>query len=330
MTSVLVAIPDATLEVLLTPQARQRLEAATEVWYAGPGPIRELPEGTADRFDVAITGWGTPANQDLIGSKLRLLVHTAGSFRTIIPAEVLTSGVRLSQAGSDPMAKAVAEAALSLELMLLRHLHTYDRQMQNSRDYKASRTPEYGDDIATVRHGLVGLSRVGVWHAKMLRGLGAEQIVAYDPYWEADQAAALGVRLVGFDELFANSDVVAIHAPVTDDTRGMVGARQFAALPDGGIVVNTARAAVIDNEALEAELVSGRLRAGLDVFAEEPLPASSKLYGLPNVILTPHIAGATRQARFAQGDAMVDEVLRWAAGEPLQFEVDPEAYARLS
>src|SRR5699024_1217756 len=131
-------------------------------------------------------------------------------------------------------------------------------------------------------------------------------------------------------ELCASSDVLAIHAPVTEQTRHMLDADLSGRLRDGAIVVNTARSAVIDMQALTEELVSGRLSAGLDVFDVEPLPADSPLYGLDNVLITPHVAGGTVEARFAQGAGVTEEIAAHLAGEPMRYEVTPEIYHRLS
>lgn len=325
---VLVALNTAFRELLFTSDAWNRLEKLADVDVLSDGAAA-LPERVCSEYDVLITGWGTPQLRCVDGDRLRLIVHTAGSWREALGPDVFSSEVAVSQAGSDPMARAVAEFALTMELVLLREVHTYDRGMQTTRDYAASRYPEFGTAIHTVRHGLVGLSRVGVWHARMLRGLGCEDIVAFDPYFSPERAAELGVRLVPLDDALA-SPVVAMHAPVTPETRRMLGREEFACIPDGGIFLNTARAAVIDGDALERELVAGRIRAGLDVFDEEPLPAGSALYGLPNVLLTPHVAGATRQARWEQGSCAVDEVERLLAGERLLFEVERAAVAHLS
>lgn len=327
-TRILVALNTEFRELLFTADAWRRLEALAAVDVL-PDDATVLPDDVCSAYDVLITGWGTPQLQRVDGTQLQLVVHTAGSWREALGAAVFSSDVAVSQAGSDPMARAVAEFALTMELVLLREVHTYDRGMQTTRDYAASRHPEFGTGIHTVRHGLIGLSRVGVWHAKMLRGLGCEELVAYDPYCSATRAADLGVRLVSLDEALA-SFVVALHAPVTPETRGMIGAEQLARIPDGGIFLNTARAAVTDSGALEKELVAGRIRAGLDVFDREPLPAESPLYGLPNVLLTPHVAGATRQARWDQGTCAVDEVERFLTGKPLQFEVLKAEAAHLS
>lgn len=324
---VYVALEERYRRILFDEAAWRRLEALADVEVM-PDGAPTLPAGLCSDYDVLITGWDTPQLARIDGARLRLVIHTAGSWRGAL-GEAVLERVVVCQAGSDPMARAVAEFALTLELMLLREAHTYDRGMQRTRDYAASRHPEFGTAIHAIRHGLVGLSRVGAWHARMLRGLGCTDLVAFDPYCPAERAAELGVRLVPLGEAMA-SPVAALHAPVTPETRGMIDAAQLARVPDGGIVLNTARAAIVDTAALERELVSGRIRAGLDVFDEEPLPASSPLYGLPNVICTPHVAGATTQARFAQGAAAVEEIARFAAGEPLLTAIAPGAAAHLS
>ncbi len=324
---VFVGLDAATRAVLFDRPTWARLARLARVDCLEEGA--RLPESLCSEYDVLVTGWGTPMLERLDGDRLKLVAHSAGSWRAVITEEVLAGDVQVTQAGSDPMARAVAEFALTLTLMLLRHAHTYDRGMQTTRDYSASRRPEYGRSIEAVRHGLVGLSRVGIWHARMLRGLGCDDVVAYDPYFPQERAADLGVRLGTLEEAMA-SDVVALHAPVTAETQGMVGRRELGLIPDGGVLINTARAAIVDGAALEAELLSGRIRAGLDVFDEEPLPASSPLYGLPNVILTPHVAGATTEARFLQGRSVVDEIERHLAGEPLLHRIEPGRAAQLS
>lgn len=323
---VYVGLDESVREILFDADTWARLEKLADVDVLGAG--RLLPQRLCDDYDVLVSGWGTPLLEAVDGDRLGLVVQSAGSWRSAVTEAVLAA-VPVAQAGSDPMARAVAEFALTMQLSILRHLHTYDRGMQSTHDWVASRHPEYGTAIHAVRHGLIGLSRVGVWHARMLRGLGCEDIVAFDPYWNDDAASMLGVRLVSLEEAMS-SQAVSVHAPVTPETRGMLGERELALIPDGGVLINTARSAVINTAALERELLSGRIRAGLDVFDEEPLPSSSPLFGLPNVLLAPHVAGATREARYEQGRTVVDEIERHLGGEPLRFAVDPGVAARLS
>jgi len=331
---VYLAIRPSERELLYDEPTLARLRELAEVVLApDPGAGRaELPAGLADDFDVLITSWSTApfTPEQLVGTRLRLAVHTAGTLRGLFPKEVLTRGVRLAQGGSAPMAVAVAELALTLTLVLLREVHSMDRALQATRDWRAGGSGRLTHGIREQTIGLVGLSRVGREYASMVRGLGVQQVLAHDPFASEADAAELGVELVDLPSLCERSDVLAIHAPVTEQTRGMLDAALLARLRDGAIVINTARSAVLDMAALTAELVSGRLRAGLDVFDVEPLPTDSPLFGRDNVVLTPHVAGGTVGARFAQGAGVAREVAAFLAGEPLRYEVTEEIYDRLS
>jgi glyoxylate reductase len=153
--------------------------------------------------------------------------------------------------------------------------------------------------------GIVGLGRIGSAVARRAEGF------------------ELNVRSIrsrdggdALDELLAGSDIVTIHAPLTPATDGLIDARRLALLRDGSVLVNTARGELVDEDALVAELVSGRIRAGLDVFAHEP-HVPEPLLTLPNVVLTPHLGSATRQTREAMTRLVVDNVLALARGEQL-------------
>nr|WP_108871226.1 hydroxyacid dehydrogenase [Tessaracoccus timonensis] len=325
---VLVTMPEHVREELFTADEWRRLESLGEVRCLADDE-RRLPIGVCSDVDVMVTGWESPKLESVDGDRLRLIVHSAGGFKTVICEQVFDAGVTVSQAGSDPMAHAVAEFALGLGICLLREIYTYDRAMRATRDFDASQCPRLSRGITAARQGLVGLSRTGKWHARLLRGVGCSDVVAYDPYCSESEASGLGVTLGSLDEVMG-CELVSLHAPVTPETLRMIGARELALIPDGGALVNTARAAIVDMDALERELRSGRIRAAIDVFDEEPLDPSSPLFGLPNALLTPHVAGGTVQARWAMGRAVVDEIERFALGSPLQFLVQPATVNRLS
>ncbi|MGS2618953.1 hydroxyacid dehydrogenase [Micromonospora sp. LZ34] len=330
--TVCVVVAPDEYDLLFAPATRQRLHDLATVDFGDGDRATMLPPAAADRFDVVITSWSTtPFSPDLLrGGRLRLALHSAGSIRRLFPAEVLQAGLRVCQAGAAAMAPAVAEMALTLTLALLRNLHRHDRALWTGRDWAAARQPVLGRALAARGVGIVGLGRTGREYARMVRAMGASALRAYDPYADPAVAAAVGVELVGLAELFRRSDVVAVHAPSTPETRHLVGRRELAALPDGAVVINTARSWVVDEQALLAELVAGRLSAGLDVFDTEPLPSTSAFLGLPNVIVTPHVAGGTMEARQMQGRLVVDELYRFVAGERLEHEVRVEAYDLLA
>jgi glyoxylate reductase len=163
--------------------------------------------------------------------------------------------------------------------------------------------------------GIVGLGRIG--QAVARRAEGFELRVLYTQRTPAQTELGEYREL---DELLAESDLLSIHTPLTPETRGLIDARRLALLRDGACVVNTARGEIVDEAALVAELVSGRLRAGLDVFAHEPnVPA--ELLPLQNVVLTPHLGSATRQTREAMTRIVVDNILAFERGDPLPTPV---------
>jgi glyoxylate reductase len=159
--------------------------------------------------------------------------------------------------------------------------------------------------------GIIGLGRIGQAVARRAQGFELRVLYAQRTPAETD----LG-EFRELDELLPESDLVTIHAPLTPETRGLLDARRLALLRDGAAVVNTARGEIVDESALTAELVSGRLRAGLDVFTHEP-HVPGELLELPNVVLTPHLGSATRQTREAMTRLVVDNVLAFERGEPL-------------
>jgi glyoxylate reductase len=157
--------------------------------------------------------------------------------------------------------------------------------------------------------GIVGLGRIGSAVARRAEGF---------------ELRVLSTRRRGgmaLDQLLAESDIVTIHAPLTAETQGLLDARRLSLLRDGACLVNTARGEIVDEDALVAELVSGRIRAGLDVFAHEPhVPAA--LVSLANVVLTPHLGSATRQTREAMTRIVVDNVLAYERGDALLTPVE--------
>jgi glyoxylate reductase len=148
--------------------------------------------------------------------------------------------------------------------------------------------------------------------------------VLYTSRTALDRAAEieLGIEARALPELMAESDIVTLHCPLTDDTRGLIGADLLARMRDGSCLINAARGALVDEAALVAELRSRRIQAGLDVFWHEPAWPEA-LSGLANVVLTPHIATATAPARFAMTRVLVDNLLAAAAGRPLITPVTP-------
>ena len=205
---------------------------------------------------------------------------------------------------------AVADLTLALILACRRHLVASDRFVREGRWRRGWARPELlGRDLAGSTLGLVGLGRIGSEVAKRAQAFG----MRVTHHGRSD-----GLPL---EELLRTADVVSLHAPLTPETRGLISRERLALLRDGATLINTARGAIVDEEALVDELVSGRISAGLDVFAHEP-HVPEQLLDLSNVVLTPHIASATVETRAAMTRVLVDNVLAFLRSEPLPNAVD--------
>jgi glyoxylate reductase len=177
-----------------------------------------------------------------------------------------------------------------------------------------------GDEVSGATLGIVGLGRIGRAVARRARAF--DMRILYTKRVPLDAAGGLEYREL--DDLLRDSDVVTIHVPLTDETRGLIDERRLALLRDGACFVNTARGAIVDEPALINELASGRIRAGLDVFAHEPAVPEA-LLGLPNVVLTPHVGSATQATREAMTRVLVDNLLAAERGDPLPTPVSAAA-----
>jgi len=279
-------------------------------------------DGVADERKVLFTGWGTPALGDLAEwhpgqFAVRLIGHTAGTVKHLLPAAAIERGLLVTHA-NDSLAEAVAEFTLGAIVMARRHAFAAAARVRDGREALplALQHEVRGSTI-----GIIGASAIGRRVMKLLAPLDVT-LLLYDPYCPADVAAEHGASLVGLHDLLRGSQIVSLHAPVTPETIGMLGAAEFAAMQDGALFVNTARGRLIDHDALLAELQSGRLAALLDVTdPNEPLPHDSPFFALENCTVLPHMAAVTVEARLRQSQMTIDETLSFLAGEPLRFQV---------
>lgn len=277
--------------------------------------------------DAVITSWGTPViTPELLAmaDNLKIVGHAAGSVKRLMPTEGYERGI-VVLSGAPIIADAVAEYTLWAILSGQRNLHHYDKFMKQERGWKTSEE-HYGHCLYRKKVGIVAASMVGRRVIRLLAPFGCD-IMVYDPYLGDADAADLGVRKVELEPLFAESDIVSIHAPTTPETKNMIGASHFQAMRDDTLLINTARAWVTDQDALLAELQRGRIHAYLDVFDREPLPADHPLRDLDNVFLTPHISGHTTETRQWLVEGIAEDMVRFFKGEALQLAVP---YQRLN
>jgi D-3-phosphoglycerate dehydrogenase len=220
---------------------------------------------------------------------------------------------------------AVAEFTVGVMISLTRSVVASSRTLANGRwDARYFRFPLAGPELRASRVGLVGLGAVGSRVAALLRGFGSD-VVAFDPYADPQAAAAVGARLVPLDELLSLSDIVSVHARLTEDTRAMFDGFAFAAMKPGAYFVNTARGELVDQKALLAALEDGHLAgAALDVFRPEPPAPDDPLLSRPDVIVTPHLAGSSRQVATESAQRIADAVARFVADGTLEHCANPD------
>ncbi|MFI2763940.1 hydroxyacid dehydrogenase [Streptomyces echinatus] len=278
--------------------------------------------------EILITGWGCPRlDPDVLDAapRLRAVLHAAGSVKGLTGPGVWQRGIAVSSA-ADANAVPVAEYTLAMILLAGKDVFALRDRLRDRRAFPYDGIlPGVGNHGRRV--GVVGASRIGRRLIGLLRPHDLAVTLA-DPYADAAEAARLGVALLPLEELLRSSDVVSLHAPQTAETRRLIGARELALMPDGAVLINTARGALVDHEALVAELRTGRLSAVLDVTDPEPLPADSPLYDLPNAFVTPHLAGSQGNEVARLGRVVVEEAERLAAGHGLLHAVDHASLER--
>jgi phosphoglycerate dehydrogenase-like enzyme len=283
--------------------------------------------------EVLITSWGASrltAERLALMPKLRAVLHCAGSVRPLVTDEFWSRGIVLSSA-ADANADPVAEYTYAAVVMAGKKAPFLAGEGRVRRS-DWNETLRWGP-LSTVglTVGIIGFSRIGRRVVDRLVGrLEGVRCLVTDPYADPEAVAAAGAELVSLDEMLSGVDILSIHAPELPETRHMIGAEQLAALADHTTVINTARGSLIDTAALEAECRSGRLNAILDVTDPEPLHSDSVMYDLPNVMITPHVAGSLGTERLRMSDLALDELDRLIAGEELEHRIREEDMAHVA
>lgn len=274
--------------------------------------------------EVLLAGWGAPRIPSALVPRLRAVVYAGGVAAACLsePTEHAARGVTASNARSVNAAP-VAEYTLATILLANKRARAAERDYREHRRMP-ERSPEVGNYQRTV--GIVGASRVGRGLIELLRPF-ALDVIVHSPELTPADAEALGVRIGTLEAVAAQSHVLSLHQPLLPETTGQIDARILALMPDGATLINTARGAVVDEAALVAELRTGRIEAVLDVTDPEPPPPDSELWSLPNVVLTPHIAGSMGRELHRIGDSVAAEAERYADGLPFAHPEDLDGAA---
>ncbi len=320
------------LPLLFPPYVLARLRESVDIDpalvaedFGDPGVAEVLA-----RTEILVTGWGCPRLDAAVldaAPRLRAVLHSAGSVKSLATPELWRRGIAVSSAA---VANAVPVAEYTLAMILLagKDLFAARDRLRTERAFPGwgltSGIGNYGRRV-----GVIGASRIGRRVIELLRPFDLP-VSLTDPYVDEAGAAELGVPLLPLVDLLRTSDIVTVHVPETPETRHLIGSRELALMPDGAVLINTARGGLLDHEALIAELRTGRLSAILDVTDPEPLPADSSLYDLPNAFITPHLAGSQGNEAARLGLAVVEEAERLGAGQQLAHGIAQSELERMA
>jgi len=297
--------------------------APAETWGEHRAALAEV--------EVLFSSWGMPVmDAELLDAlpKLRAVFYAAGSVRSFVTEAMWARGIRLTAAAAQN-AIPVAEYATAALILGLKHFWHYPRGLHGAHSTHVAKPDAPTPYRSTI--GLISYGKIARLVRERLRRHDVN-IAVYDPFLSAADAQRDTVQKVdSLDELFATSDALSLHAPLLPETEGMLRGHHFESMRPGAFFLNTARGALIDEPAM-INVFRRRpdLTAVLDVTNPEPPAPDSALFTLPNIILTPHLAGSVGPECQRMGDAMIDEFLRYRAGDPLRWELNAAQAALLA
>ena len=307
-------------------------------WPVAPfGPVAEVREAAGSEADVIAALPGASIVVTEMAPLTRRVIGAADALRLIVVCRGGPVNVNLEAATERGIpvcytparnAAATAEYTIGLILAAMRWIVAGHQDLVGGvwrGDFYSY--DKAGAELEGKTVGLVGFGAVGSRVARVMRAFDAEVLVA-DPYVDPAAVTEAGATLVTLDELLPRAEVLSLHARLTPETRHLIGREEIARLPDGAVLANAARGGLLDQDALCDALDGGKLRAAaLDVYDPEPPPADSRLFATPNLVLSPHLAGASRETAERAATMAALEVGRFLRGEPLQVVANPAALA---
>jgi phosphoglycerate dehydrogenase-like enzyme len=311
-------------ETFFPPIVRERLAELGNVEYNGMGrqfTQAELKMKLKSK-DVAITGWSTGFIDGSVlegNTRLKLIAHTGGTVGGYVDDTTYDAGVTVLS-GNKYYAESVSEGVLGYMLFMLRDLGRFSQGMREGKWLDGAT-----EGLLDQTVGIVSLGMIGKLVVKQLKPFRCK-IKVYSTHPNADLAAEMGFTYANLEDIFSTCKIISVHTANRPETVKMINAKHFSLMRDGAIFINTSRAPVLDEAALVEALKTKKIRALLDVYNQEPLPATSELYKLDNLTMFPHMAGPTQDRRKYVTLGLADDIARFFNGEPLQLEIT-RAYA---
>lgn len=319
-----------TSDTFLTPNAMEKLRALGEVEqnpYDRHLEVDEVVELAKDA-DVLITSWGSCKyfRKDIEKMpNLKMIAHAGGTVAPVAAPDVYETNVKVIS-GNDVFAKSVAEGCLCYILAALRRMEHYMGVMREG----GFRTDVFENrGLFGKKLGIVGFGTIARHLLDLVRWFDLE-ILIYSSHLTDEEAATYGARTASLEEIFAECDVISIHASNTEKTRGMITRELMESMKSDALLVNTARGAVIDEPAMFEMLLAGRFYAALDVYAEEPPAPDAPIRQCENALLMPHMGGPTMDMRGVVTTELCKDIARLQKGEPLHYEISASAAKRMT
>jgi phosphoglycerate dehydrogenase-like enzyme len=287
----------------------------------------ELQDKLRD-MDVCICGWGSSEFNETslrYADRLRIIAHTGGSASNFITKALFEKGIKVVS-GNWFFAQSLAEGTLAYMLSSLRDIPYYNKEVHEGRwrsDYY------YNEGILDQTIGLIGFGMTAQILVSMLKPFNVK-IKVYSEHKTDEIYKEFGVERASLEEIITTCKIVSIHMAQREDTYHIINRELLKKIPNGSILINTSRGTLIDEEALADELSTGRFKAALDVYEIEPLPKESKLRGLANVILIPHMGGPTIDRRKSCTHGILDDIERFYKGNKFLYELNMEYISRMT
>ncbi|GGF93251.1 hydroxyacid dehydrogenase [Paenibacillus aceti] len=277
--------------------------------------------------DICVTGWGTVTFDEEVlnhANKLRLIAHTGGSVRPYVTDAAYDRGIRVVS-GNEVFAESVAESVIAYALASLRDIPRY------SGDLKRGIWPSgfYNKGLLDKTVGLVGYGMIAKMVVEMLKPFHVK-IKVFSRHISQEELTKHHMEKAELPEIFSTCDIVSIHSGMTQENYHLITEELLNMMPEGALLINTARGAVIDEEALCRVLVKEKIHAVLDVYEVEPLPADHKLLEMRNAILMPHMGGPTIDRRLIVTRSVIGDIKLFLLNKPMKCEIDRAYAAKMS
>lgn len=324
-------LPASSWDLIYGPDERRDIVRAVTLLHPealDPQAAQQHPDLLAE-VEVIFSGWGAPIlDAAFLDStpRLKAFFYGAGSIRGLVTDAFWAKNIPITSSWA-ANAIPVAEFTLAEILFSLKRGWAYSQQIKTGQAYppRFNVPGAYGSTV-----GIISLGMIGRRVCEYLRPFDV-QVVAFDPYASADLAQQLGARLENLSMVFRQADVVSLHTPWIKETEGLITGAHFESMKPGSTFINTARGAIVrETEMIEVLRQRPDLTAVLDVTYPEPPAPGSPLYTLPNVVLTPHIAGSMDHECRRMGRYVVEDLQRFLKNEPLKWQVSQELAARLA